>query len=714
LENTTLVRIVIRSLSPALFLVGVLTLCCTLEPPPKRLPVKEVEITGGGVKLKVFSSSGRVTEILDENTGEELLRRWPENVQSSRIGIEIFDELNNFACRVLRDSVVVRSFEEKDNSVVFEKVFAQGTVLVRQKIWGNREGVFFKLRAEIIDEKEMLRSVRLSYLVPLPEGCNFWVPNGADPFVLDGRTAAQFIYGPGAAKGSQISIPMASIWKPGGPGLSFAVPLEVQTVRVTFEIEPGRLPVGIIARAEEGDWLRITFDLVGIGGGRALETGLWIYTHQDDWRDALRIFAEKYQDYFKPALLTLSAQGVLSRIRPGRTNPGLLAGLKKQEVSLAKIDWNFYRPGEWIPPQALRFEDFTWSTRIDPENLHEVSVQLIRSSLENLLEFKFHPILHAAFNQYCERELAETQYGDDIALDESGRPLAGPNGHYLMQATPENTFGRKMIQQQRRMIELYPQAGAFFFDDWGLTGVDFAHKDSLTVAHNRPVYYLSRNLETVGNILVNMVHEAKKLVVATPCEKIVHSRGIDIFCLKDPDPDLMGRVSMMSIWRPVVADFPGAGKLPVEKLEGLLQQELLWGVLPSTGELAADPQLARAYRPLFLKLRGREWLLQPHVLSLPEGVKGQVFLVPAGVHNIERDVVVTVVRPGERLLDELQRGGVVVKLRLPEPESFRSAVWIAASRVPRPVPVRLIRKEDQLVVELPPFGPAGLLRLKRG
>ena len=702
-----------------LFLAFVLAMAhysCTLEPPLKLLPDKQVSITGGGMEIELHSLSGRVTSVLEQRSDYDLLRPWPDIDHSSGFGIEIFDELELSACCDLRDSVKVRDFVEEENSASFEKILCRSAYRLRQKVWGDRDGVYLSFKASLPDKLAPLRSVRFSYLIPLPKGCYFWVPNGKEPLLLDGRTGAKFVCGPGAEKGAGISIPLASIWKTGGPAFSLAVPLEIPNVRVSFSVEPLHLPEGVFPGPDECDWLRITFDLVGLGEGRILETGLWLYSHEDDWRSSLRIFAEKYSDYFQPVRRVSSAEGSISRIAPDRFTNSALAGLQRQEVKLAKIDWNYYRSGQWIPSQALRFDDFTWNSNTLPQ-YQDISVRLVRSCLENLVQFKLQPLLYASFNSHCFQELAGERFADDIALDEKGHPMDYAESGLLMHASADSPFGLEMIEQQRRMIDLYPLAEGFFFDDWGVTGIDFAHDDSLTVVHHRAAYCLSGNRSGVGRLLVDMVNQQKKLAFATPPLSIADCRGIDVLCLANRDLENLGRIAFMGLMRPVVTDLDPGIELSVERTEEILKEELLWGVIPSVRELSRDSQLARAYRPLFLNLKGREWLLEPHALTLPQGVKGQAYFVPTDTRSTDQDVVVCMIRPEQRLADEVQRGGGRLSLRVPDAEEYVRATLTLASRNPWPMPLRIERlgegEEQELIINLPPFGPAALLQLSR-
>ena len=280
-----------------------------------------------------------------------------------------------------------------------------------------------------------------------------------------------------------------------------------------------------------------------------------------------------------------------------------------------------------------------------------------------------------------------------------------------MYATATSRYGRQILEQQKQMIELYPEAVGFFFDDLDVAGVDFAHNDDLTVVHNRPAHDLSKTFSLLGPSLTQMVHDAGKLVLGVSPSTISSCAGIDIFCLKDTDN--FGNVALMSLDRPTVS-LPISGiPLSAEETEYRIQRHLVWGVMPAAQLLANYPELSAAYRPLYLSLKGRQWVLEPHALSLPEGIRGQIFRVPSIDRPGRNDIQVTVVRPGVLLADESRRQGVIARIRVPEGEYLVRAFWTPAARPSWPIPLKPVFEEGELTVELPPFGPAGMLRLSR-
>ena len=689
---------------------------CTLEPPEKKIPVRIAAVSGGGIKIQVRSSDGFITSLTHTDSEIDLLEEQPDSLDAPVFGIEVYDELDKTLYSDLRDSSLVFNFKEQESGISFSKQFKNAPFLLKQKVTRNKQGIHVNCRAVYQDIETPVRSVRFTYLIPAPAGYLFWVPGMDDPLELDGETAARFRYGCGKLVGNVTGIPLAVLWKPGGPGLSVGVPLEINTVRVNFSIEPtvhSRPPAGSYPTRKDFNYLRVTFDLVGIRPNRPLETGLWIYGHQDDWRPALKIFAERYREFFAVRPGTYEPAGVLGAAGPNGADPPIVRRMLQMDVSLAKIDWNFQQHGQWIPPQAIRFNDFTWTCQSDPQRYSGLSVQQIRFLIDALRIAKLQPILYSAYNQRCDPEVARSRFSADIARDELGNPLIGDQGHLLMHAAQTSPFGRQIMEQQRQMIELYPEASGFFFDDLSVASVDFAHDDSLTLIHSLPACNLGNTFALLGPALTGMVHDAGKLVLTSVPSTISACRGIDIFCLEDRGLKNIGAMALMCLDRPSVSLPAEGATLSVEEMEYQIQRQLIWGVMPSTDLLEVNPELSRAYRPLYLSLKGRQWVLDPHALVLPDGIRGQIFLVLSAERPGRRDFLVTVVRPGVHLADQSLRSGAIVRVQIPEAEQLVRAAWTPAARPTWPIPLRVDYQEGEISIELPPFGPAGVLRLSR-
>ncbi|MBN2289284.1 MAG: hypothetical protein JXQ83_08115 [Candidatus Glassbacteria bacterium] len=687
---------------------------CTLEPPPKKVPVSLITVAGESIEVQLRSNDGLVTSLTHSETGTDLLGGQADSLGSPVFGIEVYDELESTSYSDLRDSSFITDFSGSESGVSFTKQFIGAPFSLEQRITRSDYGIQLRCRSWCEDIETPLRSVRFTYLIPAPKGYFFWVPGMEIPLRLDGENAVHYRYGCGELSDKATGIPLAVLWKTGGAGLSIGVPLEIKTVRVSFSIDPSvhsSPPAGSFPTSEDFSYLRVTFDLVGIGPGRPLETGLWIYGHQDDWRPAVKIFAETYREFFEGAPRAQELAGIPGTAEPGGADPAAVRRLLQLDAGLARIDWNYQRPGQWIPPQAVRFNDFTWACQADPQKYSNISVQQIRFLVDALRIAKLQPVLYAAYNQRCDPELALSRFSADIARDELGNPLATPGGHLLMHAAPASPFGRQILEQQQAMTGLFPEAAGFFFDDLAVAGVDFAHDDSLTVIHNRPACNLGDTFNRLGPLLTRMVHDAGKLVVAGVPQTISACAGIDVLCLEKPEN--IGTVALMGLNRPTLAIPPAGSPSGAREIECQLQKQLVWGILPSTGQLETSPEISRAYRQLYLSIKGRRWVLEPHALTLPEGVQGQLFQVPSVERPGRTDYLATVVRPGVLLADESLRRGVVVRVRIPDAEYLVRAFWTPAAVPSWPLPVKTVFAQGELSVELPPFGPAGVLRLSR-
>ena len=690
----------------------VLLVGCSLHPPLKNLEDKSIEVAGGGISMKLHSLSARITSMVHESSGEELLRPWPDQDRQGMFTVSMYDGLTGRTVGSLMDSTLVMDFVENNGGVEFDKLLLPDAYRVSKKVTGGRDGVYLDYEVRPDDEHAPLRSLDITFMLPIQRGSRIWVPGCESGGDQQRRARRRFVYG-GAANGDcQMRIPLISFLRDGGQAFSLAVPLELPVVRVVFEIEPSVVPRGMSPRLDECDWLKVTFDLMGASGERNLHAGLWLFAHEPDWRDALRIFAEKHREYFEAPRRISSAESPLAGLSPDLPPAWQLTQTQKEGVRAVRLAWNVFRSGEWVPPQAMRFEDYSWQNSQD-STMGDISVSRVRSVIDHLIQFKLRAVLDGAWSSWCGKYTAESSFGQDIAVDESGKPITDGDERLMMHAAPESPFGKAMLEQQRKMMELYPQALGYYFPNWSATGIDFAHDDSLTVAHNLPASDLGANRIRVGERLIAMVNEQRKLTITGMPGRIVESKGVDMLCFSGIRPEQLRQSALLGIWRPVVSD-PGDSlqNLTGMELEELLKEKLLYGVIPSHAELQRDKTLGRAYRPLFQALTARKWRLDPIRVGLPSGVRSQVFQRSTSRSGADQNLLICLVQPGVMLADEPRSTSTKITLEFTGAEVYNQAVWQSVSRTPRQVPLRVtVSSENSLEVTLPPFGAAGILRL---
>ncbi len=691
-----------------LLCVSALIMSCSLEPPPKKVLQKMASVSGSGVTLTLRSGDGVARGVVHP-PALELAPEDTDSLSLTRIGLLIRDELTG---RVIDDRTCqaqITSFSESEEGVFVERRFPGAAFSLRQKYSGQREGVF--LTSWLSTGGDTLHSVSVRYLIPGTRGCMFWTASGDEPLSLEGGTSFNYICGPSGPAASRTAVPLGVIWRPDGVGMGVGVPLESRSVRISFSADLEDRPLGLNSEGTE-EWLCITFDLLGVRPGRELETGVWLYGTEPGWRQALGLYAERHREYFESRAGANRRDGALCLINPPDAGGANYNGLRSQEVTLTEIVWNWRRPGEWILPQSLQYEDYAWDCDVDRARFSQVTAQKVRAALDGLTQADLRSVIQGAFSQVCAAEIARSLYGADIARDESGREMADSDGCLYMHAGPESPWGLNMLEQQKNMMNLYPLAGGYYFDGWDSGALDFAHDDSLSAVENHPASYLGFSLTTIGAQLIEQVHQARTLVLTAAPSHAALGRGVDILTVNPALPDRIPSAAFLGLFRPLVArPHPGGPFGGRQGVEQALQTELLWGILPSHEQLDADPFLNKAYRPLFSALRGRQWVLDGGSLEVSRGVSGQVFRVPVPERSGERDLVVSLVRPGASLSDQGQRRGVTVRLRTTDSKTVTRALWQGAG-VSWPAPVKAVLENNEtLVVEIPPFGPAGVLRL---
>ena len=418
---------------------------CSLQPPLKTLEDKSIEVTGGGIGIELHSLSARITSMVHEASGEELLRPWPGQDRRGMFTVSMRDGLTGRTVGPLTDSTLVLDYHESDGEVVFDKLLLPDGYRVSKKVSGDRNGVYLDYEVRLDDEDAPLRSLDFTFMLPIQRGSRVWVPGHESDGEQGLRTRRRFVYGPGASGDYSIKIPLITFWREDGAAFSLAVPLELPVVRVVFEIEPSVVPRGVSPRLEECDWLKVTFDLIGASGVRNLRAGLWLYAHEPDWRDAMRIFAEKHREYFEAPRRIRSAEAPLVRLPPQLPPVWQLAQIQKDGAMAVRLAWNVFRGGEWVPPQARRFEDFTWQSRQD-SSLGEGSVSRVRSVIDNLIQFKLRAVLDGAWGSSCDKYTAQSSYAEDIARDERGEPIGRESGERVIsERLREKPIGQRVF-----------------------------------------------------------------------------------------------------------------------------------------------------------------------------------------------------------------------------------------------------------------------------
>jgi hypothetical protein len=191
-------------------------------------------------------------------------------------------------------------------------------------------------------------------------------------------------------------------------------------------------------------------------------------------------------------------------------------------------------------------------------------------------------------------------------------------------------------------------------------------------------------------------------------------RGVDFVLTEARGAETYATFAYMNVFRTVAPAEYRAGD-DAQYAEYVIKYLLIWSGQLSSLECQVDPAQARAYQPLLAWLRNSRWVFEPDPLTLPAETKGQIFRIdPRSPFNPD-SVVVTVVRPDVSWRDGDSKAGLRVAIRLSDMERFKRAEWLGVDRCDQPpVACPIARQKEQLTIDLPPVGSAGVLKLSPG
>jgi hypothetical protein len=217
---------------------------------------------------------------------------------------------------------------------------------------------------------------------------------------------------------------------------------------------------------------------------------------------------------------------------------------------------------------------------------------------------------------------------------------------YTTNPDPDLPYGRSLLGQIERLFEQLPDIDGVYVDQPFHSELDAANDDGISIMNGRPVSNTSYGFDKLMRRVRQMAHERGKIVYCNIPVRIGDARWTDIMLQESKGPLSFVRQRYFTIGnRMSMALFPFTSTTTfegVEHGEGLLHLILECGYLGrlnSTWE-AWHKDLARleagrhdagfTYRPLFMALRGRSWVLEPHCLELPDRMRGNLFRTKAG------------------------------------------------------------------------------------
>ena len=683
---------------------------------------KQWTLTNSSLSIAIDKSTGTIVSLIDAADGFDACR--PEDANAAMIGgLRIADELTGQTFCDLSTPSTVTAAEagpgpDGSQQVVLDKQFdgAQFTLRVTYRLEAD---CLFWL-AELSKREGDDRSVRIVFIVPQPSH-RLWGPMH-DPFInLQPEQPIMIRHGlaHGRAVASQkraLPVPLLSFIRE-KRCMALALPVEVPNVLVRFMNNADETHVNLrnslTYAQDQREYFKVCYDFLGLRAGTPTRAGVLISAHDGQWRPALGWYARRYAKYFQPDARIREHDGVY---HGGRPYLGEEADIREQMkarhergVRWAELHAHFPHYGLYVNPTE------PW---IGEHSNIELTYELVRRTIRLYQEqnIKVH-IYYNIIDGYC--KYVEKEFPESVVVDEAGERVPAFRECWLMNADPSTPFGRHCLEQFDKLMEKYGKTDAIFFDVYGRHyNLDFGHDDGITMVHNKPAYCLKfafqRNMAQIEPKLRAM----GKQFSANKPEGIEMLAGIDLIMADEGhDPYRLEGFSYYGLFKPVMVLDGGMWQDPEPTLKTCLRLGMMYndiadrperaGVKLPPEELKRIRRVCETYTPLLQELLGKQWVLEPNALELPESVRGNIFQVPDG------RVIVTMVSDHRSMFED---GGFAADLpvivRLADGKAIRRAT-VRSVDYDDATDAPLSRDGDALTVTVPRHRTASIVILER-
>ncbi len=658
--------------------------------------------------------------------------------------LEVADLHDGETYHPLRDKFTISGWKQTSaggkKTLSFVQKYKGAAFRIQQSFVETAAGIRWEASLRLLPGEKKSRSVRVTWVLPIPWGWKFWSPQDTSVQDSDGVTPQRYVYGHISFRPYGTMIPLVAAWP--GPGrrgrsprkrgaraglVAFSPP-EIQKPFISFDLHTQHAPSpvrGIDHAFEDLSQLRITHHLVGLrppgkgsAAGKELRLAVCLAGTKPDWRCSLGHYVKSYPELFEPIPATRKVEGMYGITNPTRLARGHLARMKKAGVTFVEVHGHFPEYSVYMSREALKDPKLTWRCRPHPGK--RLSLAGNRQCIRRLKAAGIAPFMYW-YNCHAKPDTIRRLWRREPMRDERGRVMLKWHEEPALHGAPESPYGRHLMEQMDLMLEAYPGMAGLFVDNYAIEMIDFAHDDGVTMVHDRPAYDLNRNHQLLGPPCFQKAHEADKVIMVNKISTIESLRGADMVLAETRGVASLRKHALACVYRPL---FPLGMELPPgpHGLERGLQHLLLLGCIPDDRLYRQGPQTMRAYRPLTDAMIGKRWVLEFDPLEVSRRVAGKPVEVPEGVRaevfRIDRhaphggSVVVSVVDLNRSWKEKEFTKGLLVKVRLPEAARLKKATWLAVEGSGRRRGTcKMRRSGKEITIQLPPLGAAGILRL---
>ena len=488
------------------------------------------------------------------------------------------------------------------------------------------------------------------------------------------------------------------VWDTEGFSIPIVTVLEdVEDIGITLALSPEDLTLDMKLLVTRQGGILFSRTRHRIAAGRPVRFAMDLVAHPADWRAGLGWMVERYPANFdppNPLVHEIAGCGAYSSHAEN-------IDVEKLHRMAFRVNWrasfDFPYMGMFLPPieeteEWISGENLSTAGdhRKIPMSIKKLADYARRTRERGFYELNYFNVTEFGANIWYPAPPRKAKDDTDLWKDPndflhykigSGAILLSP-GWVTQQPPPgkpyisweravvmdpgEPAYQQFLLEQAQRHIEALPASSGISIDrmDW-LKEYNIHRDDGVSWVNGKPARSLVFSWHDLMAKLGPMMHGANKVIYGSP-----HYRRLDLMRHLDGVFDEYGKLAhsrnlsaLLCLRKPMIAwtiDNPDLRKNP----DGYFQAHLHMGAYltaPIAGNdhsILPDPETDKHfidYGPLLDAMRGRKWVLKPHVVeALDDPVKVNLFEIPGGyvmpvTFGGERDITTVVLRGLKRL-----------------------------------------------------------------
>ena len=468
-----------------------------------------------------------------------------------------------------------------------------------------------------------------------------------DPLVLRPLAANAWTFGGHAPTGGYTALPLATLAEPAtDSGLS-----------LIFSPEDTVLCGSQLSTTASGA-IRFSRKNYRLGGDRPVRFAMNLVAHEADWRGGLRWLVARYPHYFNPPnphAARMAGCGAYS----GSENPVDVAKLKQMAFRINwKLSDDFPYMGMFLPPVTNADEkwDRSCDEKAPPDKPSWTTCRRLNDYAHYMKTNGFYVLDY--FNT--------TEFGKNMDLTPARKPgdpelwkdprafltsqlpgaifIGGKATCYAASAVDpgDPAFQQHILEQADRHLRWLPDSAGICIDrmDW-LDKSNPKADDGVSWIDGRPARALCLSWNNLLGQLGPKMHASDKVIFGNPIyARLDLLRQVDgIYDELGMDGRALNAAAFLGLNKPVLAWT--CDETPQQPdPDSFFQRHLLLGIFPTAPypwnnhcinpSPEADQEFAD-YGPLLDTLRGKQWVLSPHCVTIAAGTaKANLFQVPGG------------------------------------------------------------------------------------